>query len=86
MVPCTRDEQVSLLNSRKLSKSIPNLTSSVTMMNLIPTNLLYQDSTVDNGLNSITSPVKFVEHPVDDAVPKPTAADGSGSNEVASKD
>ena len=45
---------------------------------------------IDNGLNSITSPVKFVEHPVDNAlptaVPKPTAADGSGSNEVASKD
>ena len=60
------------------------------MMNLIPTNLFHQDSTVDNGLNSITSPVKFVENPVDDAlptaVPKPTAADGSGSNEAASKD
>ena len=93
VVPCTRDEHVSLLNSRKLSKSLdslPDLTSSVTMMNLMPTNLFHQDSTIDNGLNSTTSPVKFVEHPVDDAlptvVPKPSAADGSGSTEVASED
>ena len=89
VVPCTRDEHASLLNCRKLSKSLPDLTSSVTMMNLIPTNLFHQDSANDNGLNSITSLVKFVEHPVDDAlptaVPKPTAADGSGSNEVTSK-
>ena len=90
MVPCTRDEHVSLLNSCKLSKSLPDLTSSVTILNLIPTNLFHQDSVIDNGLNSMTSPVKFVEHPVDDAlptaVPKPTAADVSGSSEVASKD
>ena len=86
MVPCTRDEHVPPLNSCKLSKSLPDLTSSVTMMNLIPTNLFHQDSAIDN----ITSPVKFVEHPVDDAlptaIPKPTAADSNGSNEVASKD
>ena len=60
------------------------------MMNLIPTNLFHQDSAIDNGINCITSPVKFVEHPVDDAlptaVPKPTAADGSGSNKVLVKD
>ena len=90
VVPCTRDEHVSLLNSRKLSKSLPDLTSSVTMMTLIPTNLFHRDSAVDSAFNSITSPVKFVEHPVDDAlptaVPKPTNSDGSGNNEVTSKD
>ena len=90
VVPCTRDEHVSLLNSRKLSKSLPDLTSSVTMMTLIPTNLFHQDSATDNAFNSITSPVKFVEHPVDDAlptaVPKPTNADSGGNNETTSKD
>ena len=90
MVPCTRDEHVSLLNSRKLSKSLPDLTSSVTMMTLIPTNLFHHDPAIDSAFSSITSPVKFVEHPVDDAlptaVPKPTNTDSSGSNEVTSKD
>ena len=90
VVPCTRDEHVSLLNSRKMSKSLPDLTSRVTMMTLIPTNLFHHDSTIDNAFISITSPVKFVEHPVDDAlptaVPKPTNADSSGSNEATSKD
>ena len=90
VVPCTRDEHVSLLNSRKLSKSLPDLTSSVTMMTLIPTNLFHRDSSIDNAFNSITSPVKFVEHPVDDAlptaVPKPTNTDSSGSNEATLKD
>ena len=90
VVPCTRDEHVSLLNFRKLSKSLPDLTSSVIMMTLIPTNLFHQDSATDNAFNSITSSVKFVEHPVDDAlptaVPKPTNADSDGSNETTSKD
>ena len=90
VVPCTRDEHVSLLNSRKLSKSLPDLTSSVTMMTLIPTNLFHHDSAIDGAFSSITSPVKFVEHPVDDAlptaVPKPSNSDNSGSNEVTSKD
>ena len=90
VVPCTRDEHVSLLNSRKLSKLLPDLTSSVTMMTLIPTNLFQHDSAIDNAFNSITSPVKFVEHPVDDAlptaVPKPTNTNGSGNNEATSKD
>ena len=90
MVPCTRDEHVSLLNSRKLSKSLPDLTSSVTMMTLIPTNLFHHDPAIDSAFSSITSPVKFVEHPVDDAlptaVPKPTNTNSSGSNEVTSKD
>ena len=86
MVPCTRDE----LNFRKMPKSLPDLISSMTMMTLIPTNLFHHDSAIDNAFNSITSPVKFVEHPVDDAlptaVPKPTNADSSGSNEATSKD
>ena len=90
VVPCTRGEHMSLLNSCKLSKSLPDLTSSVTMMTLIPTNLFHHDSAIDNAFNSITSPVKFVEHPVDDAlptaVPKPTNTDGSGNNEATSKD
>ena len=60
------------------------------MMTLIPTNLYHHDSAIDNAFNSITSPVKFVEHPVDDAlptaVPKSTNTDGSGNNEATSKD
>jgi len=64
--------------------------SSVTMMTMTPTNLFHHDLAIDNAFNSITSPVKFVEHPVDDAlptaVPKPTNADSSGSNEATSKD
>ena len=90
VVPCTRDEHVSPLNSRKLSKSLPDLTSSVTMMTLIPTNLFHHNPAVDNTFNSITSPVKFVEHLVDDAlptaVPKPTNTNSNGSNKVTSKD
>ena len=90
VVPRTRDEHVSLLNSRNLSKSLPDLTSSVTMMTLIPTNLFHHDSAIDGAFNCITSPVKFVEHPVNDAlltaVPKPSNTDNSGSHEVTSKD
>ena len=92
VVPYTRDEHVSLLNTCKLSKSLPDLTSSVTMTTLIPTNLFYDNSATDNAFNSITSPVKFVEHLVDDALPtavlKPTnaSADSGGSNETTSKD
>ena len=78
VVPRTRDEHLDLINSRKMSKSLPDLASNVTTMTLIPTNLFQCDSALENAFNSITSPVKFVEHPVDDAlptaVPKPTAS------------
>ena len=64
--------------------------SSVTMMTMTPTNLFHHDLAIDNAFNSITSPVKFVEHPVDDAlptaVPKPTNTASSGSNDATSKD
>ena len=78
VVPRTRDEHLDLINSRKMSKSLPDLASNVTTMMLIPTNLFQCDSVIDNVFNSITSPVKFVERPVDDAlptaVPIPTAS------------
>jgi len=78
VVPRTRDEHLDLINSRKMSKSLPDLTSNVTTMMLIPTNLFQCDSALENAFNSVISPVKFVEHPVGDAlptaVPKPTAS------------
>ena len=78
VVPRTRDEHLELINTRKMSKSLPDLASNVNTMMLIPTNLFQCDPVLDNVFNSITSPVKFVERPVDDAlptaVPKPTAS------------